>query len=65
MYEYKINNENYCFDLEKENEKITNINNVINLNQVQKIIFSPVDQNKAYVFYKKILMSIDVNNFEQ
>lgn len=65
IYKYKINNENYCFDLEKENEKITNINNVINLNQVQKIIFSPVDQNKAYVFYKKILMSIDVNNFEQ
>lgn len=65
IYKYKINNENYCFDLEKENEKISNINNVINLNEVQKIIFSPVDQNKAYVFYKKILMSIDVNNFEQ
>ena len=65
MYKYRINNNNYSFELEKENEKITNINNVINLNEVQKIIFSPVDQNKAYVFYKKILMIVDVNNFEQ
>jgi WD40 repeat protein len=65
MYKYRINNDNYSFELEKENEKITNINNVINLNEVQKIIFSPVDQNKAYVFYKKILMIVDVNNFEQ
>ena len=65
IYKYKINNENFCFEIEKENEKITNINNVINLNEVQKIIFSPVDQNKAYIFYKKILMIIDVNNLEQ
>jgi len=65
IYKYKIKNDNYLFEIEKENEKIMNINNVINLNEVQKIIFSPVDQNKAYVFYKKILMVVDVNNFEQ
>ena len=65
IYKYKINNDNFSFELEKENEKIVNINNVINLNEVQKIIFSPQDQNKAFVFYKKILMTIDVNNFEK
>ena len=25
IYKYKINNGNYCFEIEKENEKITNI----------------------------------------
>ena len=63
IYKYKINNENSLFEIKKENEKIVNIDNIINLNEVEKLIFFPLNENKIIVFYKKILMIIDLNNF--
>ena len=64
VYKYKINNNNNnIFEIEKVNKKNVNIDYIINLNEVQKFIFSPLNENKIFVFYKKILMTIDLFNF--
>ena len=61
IYKYNKNIENSLFEIEKEEEKNVNIDNIINLNEVQKLIYSPLNDNKIVVFYRKILMIIDLN----
>lgn len=62
IFQYKINNK-YCrFEIEKENEKIINIDYLGNLNELPKIIYSPFNPNHIFTFYKKMLIKIDINN---
>lgn len=64
IYKYKINSEN-IFEFIKEEEKNANINNIINLNELQKLIYCPINKNKIYAIYKKFLTTIDLNKFFQ
>ena len=61
---YKIIDENKLFEIEKEEEKSVNIDYIVNLNEFEKKIYSSLNENKIIVFYKKILMEIDLKDIK-
>ena len=60
---YSISDENRVLQIKKEEEKNVNNKYIININEAQKIINLPNNENKNIIYYKKYLMIIDLNNF--
>ena len=61
LYKYKIiYGKNGLYFLEENNESYE-INNIIELIKIRKVVYHPLRNNILYLFYKKMLMKIELN----